>query len=330
MGYRPLPVKLGFDNFTEDSIINGQPLLFDAKHMVVEILETATPNKMLLEAVKDLFNKGYQIALDDYVDSEQWHAFFPYIKLIKVDLLHTSDEQVEAIFNGVKKAYPEIKLLAEKVESYRDFEKVRTMGFDLFQGYFFSRPQVIRSRTLSVEQTTITTLVTSLLDDEVDITEVVKIIEREPSLSYKLLRYAQSPLFKRQMEVSSIKQAITNLGMHELKRFSSLLFANEMTKGKHKELNKQALCRAKFCELLENHLGSAKESNYAFLTGLFSLMDAMLDAEIENLLMQISVKILLEMPSVKTKVGWVVILKLPSSLRISGAASPICPQRCAP
>lgn len=280
--------KLAFINFTHKAIIEGKAFLFSPEQIVVEILETARPTKRLLESIKHLYEKGYTIALDDYVDDKAWHHFFPFVKIIKLDMLQSGPEQLSTLQRLLVK-YPHIQLLAEKVEEHSQYQSLREKGVQLFQGYFFSHPVVIESRTLSVSQTTITRLITMLMQQNTELEDIQELIESDSGLSYKLLRYVQSPLFKRRGDIQSIKQATVALGIAELKRFSSLLFTNEMGKEKHSELNKLALYRAKFCELIDQQLGNKSPTGFAFMTGLLSLMDAMLDGELIQLIAQIPI-----------------------------------------
>ncbi len=281
--------KLAYINFTETAIINGQPLLFEPQHIVIEVLESARPTKSLLRAIKDLHEKGYVIALDDYVDQPVWRHFFAYVSVIKMDLLNTDITALQDFQQTLNSQYPHIELLAEKVETHGAYHHVKSLGFNYFQGYFFSHPEIIESRVLSLSQNTITHLLATLLNEHAVVDDILTIIQTDSTLSYKLLRYAQSPLFKRKQDITSIKQAVVILGIQELKRFASLLFASEMTKDKHAELNKLALCRAKFCELIDLTTKHPELPGDAFLSGLLSLMDAMLDAELTPLIEQVPV-----------------------------------------
>lgn len=280
--------KIAFINFTHSAIIQGKPKLFKPQQVVVEVLETAKPTRSLLNAVKELYHMGYTVALDDYEEHPGWQHFFAYIKMIKFDILNGKPEQLVRLKSQLEH-HPHIKLLAEKVEQHCQYKEMLSLNFNYFQGYFFSHPEVIESRTLSVSQTTITRLVALLMSDRSNLKDIQDLIESDPSLSYKLLRYVQSPIFKRQQQITSIKQATIALGFKELRRFSSLLFANEMGKEKHVELNKLALSRAKFCELLAQEVNCSSATGYSFLTGLLSLMDAMLDAELPVLIDQLPV-----------------------------------------
>lgn len=277
--------KPAFINFTLDTILKNYPTMVPPASLVVEILETVQPGKKLLESVKDLKDQGYVIALDDYEHKAVWRHFFPYVDLIKIDLRAMSFDEIEQVIEDISD-FPDIKLLAEKVETQEEFEKCKEMGFVYFQGYFFSKPEMVKTKTLSPAQMTLAELLYETSTPEIDLPKITQIFERDVNLSYKLLRYTNSAAFKRRAEISTIKQALVVLGKYELKKFLSLLFTASVSDEKPMELLNLAMVRARFCENLASIEGSA-DSSMAFLTGMMSLIDAILDQSIETVMEQL-------------------------------------------
>ena len=277
--------KPAFINFTLDTILKNYPTMLPPKSIVVEILETVTPGKKLLEAVKALKKKGYTIALDDYEHKPVWRYFFPFIDLIKFDLRAMDFDEIEQVLSDLKE-FPEIKMLAEKVETLEEFEKCKTLGFTYFQGYFFSKPEIVKTKSLSPAQMTLAELLYETSTPEVNLPKITEIFERDINLSYKLLRYSNSAAFKRRAEISTIKQALVVLGKLELKKFLSLLFTASVSSDKPAELLKMAMVRARFCENLAT-IDKNADSSMAFLTGMMSLIDAILDQDIETVMEQL-------------------------------------------
>ena len=275
--------SIAFINFTHDSIINGYPLLLDKDKIVVEILETAKPGKKLLAACIDLKDKGYSIALDDYEHDSTWKHFFPYVDIIKLDYSLTSEQQFQEIITALK-PFPHIKLLAEKIETYAEFQHAIIIGCEYYQGYFFSRPEMIKTVAFNPSQIAIVNLWSEINKAELDFKKITSIFEDDINLSFKLLRYVQSPIFKRDAAIQSIKQAILVLGIEELKRFISLLFTVQFSMGKPKALTVMALSRGRFCELMVNATLPINSQPSAFLIGLLSLIDAMVDGDIQELM----------------------------------------------
>ncbi|NVK25700.1 MAG: HDOD domain-containing protein [Gammaproteobacteria bacterium] len=277
--------KPAFINFTLDTILKNYPAMLSPDSIVVEILETVTPGKKLLHSVKQLKEKGYTIALDDYENKPVWRHFFPFIDLIKFDLRAMPFEEIAQIIDELK-AFPHIKLLAEKVETLEEFEQCKSLGFSYFQGYFFSKPEMVKTKSLSPAQMTLAELLYETSTPEIDLPKITQIFERDINLAYKLLRYSNSATFKRRTEISTIKQALVVLGKNELKKFLSLLFTASVSSDKPTELLKMAMVRARFCENLATFDKSA-DSSMAFLTGMMSLIDAILDQDIETVMEQL-------------------------------------------
>jgi len=275
--------KLAFINFTEQTLLGGYPELLPKKKVVIEILETAKPTKALFLALQQLHNKGYLLALDDFVHNDRWNQFYPLINIIKIGYLESSQEQISQTIDAVKN-YPHIKLLAEKVETNKQFKEALNLGFDYFQGYFFSRPEVIKSVSLTPGQTSIAGLMNKVVAEDPNFDEIAQLFELDVTLSFKLLRYTQSAVFKRRNPIKTIKQAVLMLGKAELERFVGLLFAAQFSGDKPQELIRLSMQRAKFCELLAYHCSHGSNSSSAFLTGMLSLVDAMLDADLNEVI----------------------------------------------
>jgi EAL and modified HD-GYP domain-containing signal transduction protein len=275
--------SLAFINFTHDSLVKGYPLLLDKEKIVVEILETAKPTKNLLAACIDLKEKGYTIALDDYEHDPRWKHFFPYVDIIKLDYSLTSEQQFHEIITSLT-PFPLVKLLAEKIETYSEFQHALSIGCEYFQGYFFSLPEVIQTVAFNPSQVAVVNLMSEMNKDDLDVKKITSIFEDDVNLAFKLLRYVQSPIFKRDATIKSIKQAILVLGFEELKRFISLLFTAQFSIGKPKELTVMALARGRFCELMVIASMPTYSQSSAFLIGLLSLIDAMVDGDIQELM----------------------------------------------
>jgi len=275
--------KPAFINFTLETLEQGYPEMLSPEEVVVEVLETVKPGKKLLALCKDLHAKGYTLALDDYEHQNVWAHFYPFIKMIKIDIQQSSIDEIKQVLNAVKD-HPHIKMLAEKVETYEEYNQMLNFGFDYFQGYFFAKPEMIKTKTLSPSQMAMAELLYETSKTELDLNSITSVFERDVSLSYKLLRYANSAIFKRRSEISTIKQALVILGSGELKRFIGLMFAVTANPDKPSELINLAMTRAKFCELVANDIPSQLDISIAFLTGLLSMIDAILDEEMASVL----------------------------------------------
>ncbi|WP_404338999.1 EAL and HDOD domain-containing protein [Pseudoalteromonas mariniglutinosa] len=275
--------KPAYINFTLETLQKGYPALLGKDHVVVEILETIQPGKRLLAIVKDLKEKGYTLALDDYMHQPVWRHFYPYIDIIKIDFLKNDTAAIETVIEEIK-PHPHIKLLAEKVETYEKYQQGLELGFSYFQGFFFSKPEMVQSKTLPPSEMALAELLYETSSVDLNLKKITQVFERDVNLSYKLLRYSNSAAFKRRAEISTIKQALIVLGNEEIKRFLSLLFAAQVAADKPAELIRLSLTRARFTELLAINHNKLKDTGMAFLTGMMSLMDAILDEDMVNVM----------------------------------------------
>ncbi len=274
--------KLAFINFTEDSILKGYPSLLPNNQIVVEVLEDVSPTETVRCELEKLASKGYIIALDDFIHDMAWEGFYRICHIIKIDIQAISERQLDEI-GELRKRYSHIRFLAEKVETHEEFQKYKELGFELFQGYFFSKPEVIKSHSLSPSQSLISTLMKEVNKEVPDFRLISEAFEADVALSFKLLRYTQSPLFARRRKIENIKQAVVMLGERELKKFIMLIFAATFGEGKPTELVRLSLHRAKFCEQLAEQTQFKQHISSAFLVGMLSLIDAMMDADIDEL-----------------------------------------------
>ncbi|MBA5762443.1 EAL domain-containing protein [Vibrio sp. 404] len=274
---------IGFINFPYQSLINDLPSLFPTKNLVVEILEDCAPTAELLTAVKSLAKRGYTLALDDFVPSKEWLAFLPYISIIKFDIRTVSIQKAEAFIT--RSSNTNIRFLAEKVETNEEFEQAKRAGFDYFQGYFFSKPELVQKKSLEPSMLTAMQLLMEVSKNDINFDTLEGLISRDVSLSYKLLSYVNSsPVVTN--KISSFRQALVYLGEERLRKFISLVALASTDNSKPSYLYSLSIQRAKFCELLAQKLQPQPEQGHAFLTGMFSLLDCLLDVPLEQLLKQ--------------------------------------------
>ncbi len=208
--------------------------------------------------------------------------FLPYVHIIKLDLMKVGIEQACEYVNQNRSR--KLKFLAEKVETHQDFIAAYEAGFQFFQGYYFSKPEMLKNRQVEPEKLTTIRLLQEVCRDQVDFNRVEKIIVSDVSLSYLLLRYVNAATHRTIEPISSFKQALVYLGEDKIKIFVSAVATAHAAIDKPRELYSLSLQRACMCEMLaaSSRLSIGKEK--AFLTGMFSLLDALLDNSLEQLL----------------------------------------------
>jgi len=275
--------KYVFINFTEDLLVRKIPTMFPEDTVVVEVLENVQPTAEVISACEDLQAKGFTLALDDFVYHKNLLPLIKIAKFIKVDFRLTPIEEIAKLIAALKQ-YP-CSLLAEKIESYQEFQQAKAMGFSYFQGYFFARPEILKNRELSSSQLIVIKIICEINKSDFDVNSLEALINQDVSITYKLLKYLNSSYYARVQPISSIKQAIAFLGESGVRLFVSLIVASKLAEQKPDELIRTSIIRAN----LLSHIGGELNlpSNDLFMLGLFSLIDAMLDNSMENLVAQL-------------------------------------------
>lgn len=272
--------RRAFINCTRDTLIKGLVTLLPSASTVVEVLETVPADPNVVAACQSLKEGGYTIALDDFVADDKREALVEMADIIKVDMKLTTDAQRAAI---VKNYGPwRHRLLAEKIESRSEFTKARDQGFVYYQGFFFRRPETLATADLPGNRLNYVRMLQEVSRAELDIPALEKLVKAEASVCYRLLRYLNSPLFGLKNEVHSVRHALSMLGEREVRRWVRLVAAVGAGQEKTSDLVLSALVRARFGELLQPLVPHGDSD--LFLLGLISLLDAMLEVPMSNVL----------------------------------------------
>lgn len=276
-----------FINFTKNLLLLGLPTYFEPGEIVVEISESIYPTEEILSICKELKKLGYQISLDNVIlKNENLYSepFIQYIDIIKVDFLFTSKETRRIIEQQAKER--KIKLLAEKIETEEAFEESKRYGYELFQGYYFAKPSIISSHDLPTYFVAHYAQLQDIIMNETNIDVISEFIEKDLSLSYKLLKLVNSQYRRTKHKIHSIKQAVMLLGLMEVKKWLYVLSVREreVYESKHaKKIIHLSLTRAKMCESIEQLKKNRRAPSTYFTLGLFSLVDKLAGVPMEKL-----------------------------------------------
>lgn len=270
-----------FVNFEEITLNLEIIELLDPKNIVIEVLENIFVDSRVVERVKKLKEKGYMIALDDYDQDCTVDPFFEHADIVKIDVLDYDEKKLK---NDVRQFKDRGKiLLAEKVETQEMFEHMNELDFDLFQGFFFSKPQIISKRKYeTANKTRYLQILNELHEEEPSYQKLAELFEHDAVLSYKLMRII-APRVETN-DVYSIKRALTYMGLKEIEKWVTVAFIQDVSKDKPFELMYLSLLRASFAENLIREMKHFDKRYEAFMTGLFSVIDVMLDTTFENAL----------------------------------------------
>jgi EAL and modified HD-GYP domain-containing signal transduction protein len=271
-----------FVNFTAELIHN--PPLFDPKTVVIEVLENISITNEIVSSLVKLKKKGFTLALDDFVMDARYKKILPLVDIVKLELPAMNEEELSNTINELKQH--DVKLLAEKIETPEDFNRCYELGCDLFQGYFLSKPELVKGRKIPAGKMAVIDLISQIQSPEIDMNGLTAVISRDPALSFKLLKLINSAAFKRSNTIESIHKAVTLLGINKIKSWASLLALSKLD-DKPEALHYQALVRALMCERLSENI--APENSEQFYTvGLLSSLDAFFDQSLDDIITHIS------------------------------------------
>jgi EAL and modified HD-GYP domain-containing signal transduction protein len=263
-----------FINFTKNLILERPT--FDPKQYVIEILEDIEVDDHLIKALQTAREEGSKLALDDFILDKNSAPLLALVDIVKIDVLALTKKQIERFAKVFKPRH--LILLAEKVETHEMYEFCKGLGFDLFQGYFLSKPQIVAGRSMSDNKLLVLKLVKDLQDPKVSIESMTDTLSNDPQMSYKLLRLVNSAAFATVGKCSSLQQAITLLGLNHIRSWATLLALGNL-EDKPTALRQTSLERAILCAKLGEKIGQHPVHEY-YTVGLFSLLDAFLDRPI--------------------------------------------------
>ena len=276
VGHRKL-----FVNTPRDWLLNPSLLPPNPKQVVIEVLEDVEAEPQIIEALKSIRKKGYEVALDDFVFSSDNRALLDLATIVKIDQWQSISSD-EVLFYKQKG----LRLLAEKVEEIEDFEYLHGLGFDYFQGYFYAKPEMHRgtSRMRSSNQKAQIEILNELQKEYADFNKLEKLIKQDPHLAFVILRQTNSAFYARVNKAYSIIEAINTLGLKQIQTIVlTVMLANNGAASRL--ILPQILTRAAMCEQLAWQYQI--DPDLAFTSGLLSQMDQLLGIPLEQLLREV-------------------------------------------
>jgi EAL and modified HD-GYP domain-containing signal transduction protein len=287
MGLEKLVGKhLAFINLTEQFLINENALPIEPRQVVLEILEDIEITPVIIEAVKRLKDRGFTLALDDYIYNPAHKPLMAYIDIVKIDIMQLSQQQLEQHVSILKTF--NIKLLAEKIETMDEFFLCHRLGFEYFQGYFLSKPRVIKKTTLGTSKMAVLNLLSVLMNPESEPGDIEEALGFDVSFSYKMLKLINSAIFNLTREINSIRQAIVILGRKKLTSWASLMALSSMD-DRPTEMVHMIMVRAKMCEILAEQASLPEPESY-FIVGMLSGLDILMERELADLIKPLPLK----------------------------------------
>ncbi len=277
------PDKRLLINFPRNLLLQEAALALPHQACVVEILENVEPTPEILEVLRKTKSAGYTLALDDYVGQGGYEDILRLADIVKVEVLNQTPEALRAITQGMQRYG--CKLLAEKVEDKQTLDLLMGLGYHYFQGFYFSRPEIVPGRKISASNLAKIQLIRELAKEDYEVKDLAQIISTDVSLGYRLLNYLNSPAFGLRRTIDSIQQAITILGSRNIRQWLMIVTLSDLNPlPRVAEIGFQCVQRGRFFE----QAAMAGIVRYApegmFLLGLLSRLDALLGQKMSDLL----------------------------------------------
>ena len=273
----------GFFNVTHEMLMSDALELLPKDRVVIELLETIIAAEDVAERCRTLKALGFTLALDDHVYSPSFHAIYQLVDIVKVDVLEVPAAALPEMV-GKLRAWP-LTLLAEKVESAEQYALCSGLGFDLFQGYYFARPVVLRQNKVDVVKIAMLQLMKQVMA-ETELAEIEETFKQNPGLTYNLLRLVNSVAIGLRVRIKTLRHALMVLGLEQLKRWITLALYACNDNGVQSPLLEMAAMRGKLMELLVGSLpanGGKEHADRAFMAGILSLIDVLFEVPMDEL-----------------------------------------------
>lgn len=271
-----------FVNLTLDFLFGKLPLPLPPGKLVLEVLEDIEVSDELVAALRGFSEKGYAIALDDYAFDGDRSELLDCVDIVKLEYPAFEAEALREAVTRLKQFG--VKLLAEKVETQEDYALCRELGFDYYQGYYFSKPKVISGQAIKPNRLPVLRALAILQDPDCEIDELEQLISNDVSMSYKILRIINSALYSMPRKIDSVKQAITALGLKTIREWMVIISLTDID-DKPRELVMLCLQRARMMQLLAEK--DRVNADQGFTIGLFSAIDALMDQHMEVVLAEL-------------------------------------------
>lgn len=276
-----LPVYV---NLPADFLLGRYPIPLPPERTVIEVLEDVPVTPELLEALKGFRADGFRIALDDFILTDETRPLLDLAHVIKVDILNVSKDDIKAQYAALKPT--KAALVAEKISTHDEHMFVRDLGFHLFQGHFLEMPIISKSARMPHDRTKLVQLLAALYDPKLDLRKIETLVAAEVGLSVRLLKLASSAALSFGAPIGSVRDAVLRLGVQQVAGLVILIMVANFD-DKPLELARQSLVRARMCEMLARQAGIATDQ--MFTAGLLSLLDAILDRPLDQIVDQIRV-----------------------------------------
>jgi c-di-GMP-related signal transduction protein len=274
--------KRAYIHFNRQLLMAQIPLLFPKEILGVEIFETVKPEERIIKTCERLKAAGYLVVVDDLALNEPYSPLLHFADIVKIDFSANSPGKRESIARQAVSR--KLTLLAEKIDSQRQYQEALDMGCCSFQGFFFQEADLVTHRVMAGYKWNYLRILGKIHTPLLELSDIEAIIKRDVSLTYKMLRFINSASFGFRVTIRSIHHALVLLGKREIKKWLTIIVMSGIGEEKPLELMNVAVIRARFCELIAARFKLLPESSEFFLVGMFSLLESFLDRPMSEIL----------------------------------------------
>jgi EAL and modified HD-GYP domain-containing signal transduction protein len=271
---------------TRDFIANDYPWLLPKDNVVLQIDGETASDPSLFRPLLHLSVGGYSVALKDFKYNEEYQPIMEVADIVKLNVRHLDQgslaRQTEALHTF------DVKLLAEEVETHKDYQYCRKLGFDYFEGYFFCKPPLLDRPSMPSNRLSTLHLLSLLQNPYVTVAELEKAVGQDVAMTYRILRYLNSPMNSLRKKVDSIRHGITLVGTDLIRKWASVAWLGSIEERPH-ELMVMSMVRAHACQQLAAAMRSRNLDQF-FTVGLLSLIDALMDRPMALVLQDLPLK----------------------------------------
>ncbi|MEG1504950.1 MAG: EAL domain-containing protein [Lachnospiraceae bacterium] len=276
--------KYAFVNFTKELLLQKLPKVLDEQEIVVEVLEDVIPDEELIECIKDLKKRKMKIALDDYFEPGPIDVLIPYADIIKVDFSFLNPDQRDTLAKSLNERAPHVRLLAEKVETEEEYERAKKAGYELFQGYYFSKPVMFSTSSVEIANSTGMRLFKEVNEECPSYQKMADIMKTDVGMTYAILKKMNTLGSFRGNQITNIKDALVRMGLFEVKKWVTLKIMRSVASDAAEESVRTSLVRGLFSEEIAKEVGWNHLKESAFMVGILSGIDPEMNEEITKVL----------------------------------------------
>jgi c-di-GMP phosphodiesterase len=275
--------RVAFVNFSRSQLLNRSWELFERDTVVIELLERVECDHETLAACHEMVSAGYTLALDDYVADDRTRPLVELASVVKIDVLNRPLADLRCVAHHLRSSG--VRLLAERVETATVRDMCTDLGYELFQGYLFSRPETLTKSDVSASHLAILRLLNLLQNPDTPDSALDAAFQSDVALCYKLLRIVNAASMGGR-SISSIPHAVQMVGREMLHRWLAVLLVSSLGRrgDVSHELALTAITRARMCELVTAASVERQHAGSAFIVGLLSLLDVLLEVPMPKIL----------------------------------------------